>query len=64
MLSFLHQFTKLKLSTLTRLQVGLQAENQLSGLHVEDADLPVCEGCDQMSGVAAHQVHGGGNSHL
>lgn len=48
----------------TWLQIGLQTENQLTGLHVEEADLPVCERCDQMSWITAHQIYRGGNSQL
>ena len=46
----------------TRVHGGLQAEDQLSGLHVEEADLPAGEGGDHVGGLAAHQVHGGGHA--
>lgn len=42
---------------LTGLQGGLQSEDQLTGLHVEEADLPVSEGRDQVSWITADQVH-------
>lgn len=48
----------------TWLQIRFHTEDQLPGLHVEEADLAVCEGCDQMSWFTAHQVHRGGNSQL
>lgn len=41
----------------TRLQIGFKTEDQLAGLHVEEADLPVSEGCDQVGWFAAHQVY-------
>ncbi|TNN62653.1 hypothetical protein EYF80_027094 [Liparis tanakae] len=44
--------------------IGLQAEDQLAGLHVEEAQLPVCEGCDQVGRLTGHQVHRGRNSEL
>lgn len=40
----------------TWLQTGLQAENQLAGLHVEEANVSVGEGCDHVSRFTAHQV--------
>lgn len=40
----------------TWLQIGLQAKDQLTGLHVEEADLPVREGCDQVGRFTADQV--------
>lgn len=44
-------------SVLTGLQGGLQSEDQLSSLHVEESNLPVSEGCDQVSWITADQVH-------
>lgn len=44
-------------SVLTWLQTGLQAEDQLAGLHVEEANLPVCKGCDEVGRFTAHQVY-------
>lgn len=42
---------------LTGLQGGLQSEDQLTSLHVEESNLPVGEGRDQVSRITADQVH-------
>lgn len=42
---------------LTWLQSGLQTEDQLTSLHIEETDLPVGEGCDQVGRFTAHQVY-------
>lgn len=49
-------------STPTWLQTGFQTEGQLAGLHVEQANLPICEGCDEVGWITAHYVYRGGNS--
>lgn len=41
----------------TRLQIGLQTKDLLARLHVEEANLPVCEGCDQVGWITTHQVY-------
>ena len=48
----------------TWLQGGLQLQDQLLGLHVEQPHLPAGEGGDHVGGVSAHQVHRGGNTQL
>lgn len=50
------------LSVSTWLQVGLQTEDELAGLHIEEANLPICEWRDQVGRFTAHQVHRRGNS--
>lgn len=49
---------------LTRLQSGLQSEDQLTSLHVEESNLPVSEGCDQVCWITADQVHWRGDPQL
>lgn len=44
-------------SVLTGLHGGLQSEDELTSLHVEESNLPVSEGRDQVSWIAADQVH-------
>lgn len=48
----------------TWLQGGLQTENQLAGLHIEESNLPISEGCDKMGRFTADQVDWRGDSQL
>lgn len=46
--------TKITLiSKSTWLLTGFQTEDQLAGLHVEQTNLPICEGCDQVGWITA-----------
>lgn len=55
--TFINEKETVPKSVLTRLQGGLQGEDQLTSLHVEESNLPVGEGCDQVSWITADQVH-------
>lgn len=55
--TFINEKETVPKSVLTGLQGGLQSEDQLTSLHVEESNLPVSEGCDQVSWITADQVH-------
>lgn len=55
--TFINEKETVPKSVLTRLQCGLQSEDQLTSLHVEESNLPVSEGRDQVSWITADQVH-------
>lgn len=55
--NFTHLRSKCFFSVPTWLQGGLQTEDQLASLHIEEANLPIGEGCDQVGRFTAHQVY-------
>lgn len=62
--AFINEKETVLTSVLTGLQGGLQSEDQLTSLHVEESNLAVSEGCDQVCWIAADQVHWRGDPQL
>lgn len=57
MKNFTHLRFKCLASLPTWLQGGLETEDQLASLHIEEANLPVSEGCDQVGWFTTHQIY-------